>query len=399
MKPDALQGYLRLQPLSAEKSIPTEEECRALWLRLGVPDEVTVHLRMVAELARILAVYLKRVGLRFNMDLIMAGGYLHDLVKGPPDHAGVAERILRQMGYAGVSGMVLQRDPMKSDGELDEADLVFLAGHCIEEDRLGSFDGICQAPLNPHRYRENAGQTSSADRARIIRDWVEKLLGLSVKGIVRKHRRGILTVSVQSIRNVYLLVQGASGFKADGEYLKAQELPLCLEGVHQAEALRDELQDVPLSNIYCSDLKSAVETAAIVAEPHLLEPRVRAGLREINAGEWCGSASAEVHQFHSGQIGHGMMHFRPHGGETLFECTARVIPAFYDILNSTFGNMVIVGHPVVNRIVLCQVLGLSLERLFELDQSYGRANHIYCDGPDMKLKSMNGDDRPYNLVN
>src|SRR5208337_2386152 len=180
------------------------------------------------------------------------------------------------------------------------------------------------------------------------------------------------------------------GFKTDGEYLTAQELPLCPEGIHQARALREEMQDVPLSTIYCSDLKPAIETAAIIAEPHGIEPKIRAGLREISVGEWGESKSAEVQQLYSGQSGHDMLHFRPPGGENIFECTTRVIPAFYDILNSTFENMAIVGHPVVNRIILCQVLRVPLENLFELDQRYGSVNHIYCDGTNMKIKSMNG---------
>jgi probable phosphoglycerate mutase len=357
---------------------------------------------MVAELARILALYLKQVGLKFNIDLIIAGGYLHDLEKGRPDRAGVASRILQQMGYARLSEIVAPHmHPLGPDGAPDEADLIFLASQCIEEDSSGSLAWTCKASFNLCKYPpENLEEcTSRAYRAGIIRDRVEKLLGLSLRSIIHKHRRGILAASVQGIRNVYLLVRGAVGFRTDGEYLTAQELPLSLEGINQARALREELQDVPLSNIYCSDLKPAVETAAIIAELHGLEPKPRAALREISVGRWGASTPAEVHQLYSGQFGHDMLHFRPLGGETLFECTTRVIPAFYDILNSTFGNMAIVGHPVVNRIILCQVLGLSLEKLFDLDQCYGKVNHIYCDGSNMRLKSMNGNDSPCKRLN
>ncbi|MGA2401522.1 MAG: histidine phosphatase family protein [Syntrophobacteraceae bacterium] len=385
-----------------DEGIPTEAECRSLWLRFGVPDEVIVHSRIVAEFARILALYLKRAGLTLNVDLVIAGGYLYDLVKGRPDHAGVGARILEQMGYARVSELAAPHmNPSGPDGVLNEADLIFLAGQCIEEDRLGSLCGTCKAPLNPHKYppEDVAEIISRVNRAGIIKDRVEKLLGISLRSIIQKHGRGIQAVSVQGIRNVYLLMHGSVGLKTDAEYLTAQELPLSPEGIHQAGALSEDLLDVPLSNIYCSDLKSAIETATIIAEPHRIEPDIRGGLREISVGEWCGSTSAEVHQLYSRQFGHDMMHFRPPGGETLFECTTRVIPAFYDILNSTFGNMAIVGHAVVNRIILCQVLGLSLERLFELDQGYGRLNHIYCDGPNMRLKSMNGDERPSDRFN
>ncbi len=394
MKPETRHDSLTQRPLSFKEGTPTETECKALWLRFGVSDEVIVHSRMVAELARILAIYLRRAGLKLDIDLIIAGGYLHDLVKGQPDHAGVAVKILEEMGCARVAEIVASHmHSLGPDGALNEADLIFLAEQGIEKDRLVALAGTSNAPLNLRKYPpDNVEEiTSRVNRAWIIRDRVEKLLGLSLETVIENHRRGVVAVSVQGTRNVYLLVHGAVGFKTDGEYLTAQELPLCPEGIDQARALREDLQNVPLSNIYCSDLKAAVETAAIIAEPHGIEPRIRAGLREISLGESGESTSADVQQLYSGQFVHDILQFRPPGGETLFECTSRVIPAFYDILNSTFENMAIVGHPVVNRIILCQVLGLPLENLFELDQRYGNVNHIFCDGTNMRLRSVNDD--------
>ncbi len=289
------------------------------------------------------------------------------------------------------AGLAAQKATCRSRAERNRSSLFAI----FMDEGEGEQRGLEKQPALLRRYPPDgvAEISSRINRAGIIRDWVEKLVGLSLEIIFRNRRRRILAVSVQGIRNVYLLVHGAVGFKTDGEYLTAPQLPLCPEGIHQARALREELQDVPLSNIYSSDLKPAIETAAIIAEPHGIEPGIRAGLREISLGECCESTSADVQQLYSGQFEHDILHFRPLGGETLFECAARVIPAFYEILNSTSGNMVIVGHPVVNRIILCHVLGLSLENLFELNQCYGRVNHIYCDGPYMRLKRMNDDDR------
>ena len=230
MKPESRHGCLTTHPSLLDESVPSEAECRALWLRFRVPDEVTVRSRMVAELARILALYLKRVGLKFDIDLIIAGTYLHDLEKGQLDHAGVGSKILQQMGYARVSEIVESHmHPLGPDGTPDEADLIFLAEQCVEEERSGSLACTCRASLNLRKYPpENLEEcTSRVNRAGIIKDRVERLLGLSLRSIIHKHRRGILAVSVQGIRNVYLLVQGAAGFKPGGEYPTAQELPLC----------------------------------------------------------------------------------------------------------------------------------------------------------------------------
>ena len=76
-----------------ESSIPTKEECEALWARFGVSEEVAVHSRMVSELARILAIYLNQTGSALNLDLIVACGYLHELANGKPDPARTRAKI------------------------------------------------------------------------------------------------------------------------------------------------------------------------------------------------------------------------------------------------------------------------------------------------------------------
>jgi len=215
---------------SLDEGAPTKAECIDLWLRFSVPDEVIIHSRMVAELAHILALYVKRTGLKFNIDLITAGGYLRNLVKGQPDHAGAAIKILQQMGHAGVSEIVASlMHHLRPDKAPNEADLIFLPEQGIEKDRLGALAGTCKASLNLRKYPPDSVEeiTPRVNRAAIIRNWVEKLLGLSLETIFRNHRRRILAVTVLGIRNVYLLVHGAVGFKTDGEYLTAQELPLC----------------------------------------------------------------------------------------------------------------------------------------------------------------------------
>ena len=376
--------------LPAEKGVPTETECRDLWVRFEIPDEVTFHSRMVAELARIFAVYLRGAGLKFDIDLILAGGYLHELFRTGINEAAPGAKIFQEMGYTRVCEVLSPPIESLMDGAIDEGDLIYLAERCIED--YGS-------RLLVFRYGSGNLPASRVNRTEVIRGRVEKILGISLGSITRKHERGILAVSVQGIRDVYLLVTGALRLKTGVGCTRTQELALCPEGIQQARTLRDELEAVPLSSIYCSDFRSAVETAAIVAEPHGIVPKVRTRLGEMEAGGLDGLASTNVKQLYCKQFAKDRMDFDLFGEDTLLEYTARVIPEFYDILNSTFGNMVIVGHPIVNRIILCQVMGASLERLFELDQSPGNYNLIHCNGPNMRLKVLNGDDRSDNRFN
>lgn len=57
-------------------------------------------------------------------------------------------------------------------------------------------------------------------------------------------------------------------------------------GREQAEALVESLADVPLDAIYVSDLVRTQQTAGPLATARGLQPRVRPGAREIQAGEY-----------------------------------------------------------------------------------------------------------------
>ncbi len=59
---------------------------------------------------------------------------------------------------------------------------------------------------------------------------------------------------------------------------------LTAEGIEQAGELRDKLRDIPFRRIITSDLKRAVDTARIIAEPHGGEFELEPLLRERDFG-------------------------------------------------------------------------------------------------------------------
>lgn len=71
------------------------------------------------------------------------------------------------------------------------------------------------------------------------------------------------------------------------------------------------------------------------------------------------------------------------------DCTLRVIPALYDMLHSSRGNLLIVGHRMLNRILLSQALGKSLGNLFEIDQACGCLNVIRYSDFTFDVKVLN----------
>ncbi len=382
---DTPDAYRALQAYCRDEGIPTEAECRALWLRYGLPEDVTVHCRMVAELARILCVYLNRAGLELNPALAVAGGLLHDLAKGQPRHADTGARIMREMGCPRVAEIVENHTDLGCSVQpLSEAGLVHLADKYVRRDGLVSMDERFGEALERHPWMSDK-ITERLNIARSVSENVKKVLGTSVEHLIERHGRGIRAAAFQGRRDIYLVRHGAVRLPGPGRHFIGQlDLPLSSEGVSQAEAVREELRHVPLSAVYCSDLIRSVETARIISEPHHIEPIQRVALREVNLGGWDGLSFEEIRERHPEQFeqrGRDMVHYRPPGAENFLDVTMRVIPAFFDILHETRGSILIVGHAGVNRVILCRALGLSLERLFGITQDYGCVNLIQADEP------------------
>ncbi len=83
----------------------------------------------------------------------------------------------------------------------------------------------------------------------------------------------------------------------ENEYTRTGKLAGWTKGVglnatgrQQAEALVERLKDVPLKFIYSSPLERAQETAAPLARARALKVTLRAGLGEVQYGEWTGKS-------------------------------------------------------------------------------------------------------------
>lgn len=175
-------------------------------------------------------------------------------------------------------------------------------------------------------------------------------------------------------------------------YIGQVDLPLNKDGVQQAMFLARTMKDVPISRIYCSDLKRSYDTARIIAaDRHELICPVPA-LREINLGQWDGLAMAEIHQRYPEEYrkrGIDLVNFHPPAGESFHDLAIRIIPQFNKLMDASRGHEVMVGHAGVNRVILCHILGMPMDHIFRLQQDYGGMNIIEKTHDGMRLLSMN----------
>jgi alpha-ribazole phosphatase len=389
--------YALLLERRSREGLPTEAECAAVWSRMKISGEVIAHSILVAELARMLAVHLNSAGLGLSLPLILAAGRLHDIAKGQPDHAGEGARLLAGMGYPQVGAVVARHMDIQSPGPaVDEADLIYFADKCVEEDRLVSLEDRFEKRMARYADRPDIREKVKQrfENARNIGKRIEVFLGRPVEAIVRGCERSLSAESTGGWRMIYIVRHGAVQSPADPKRFIGQlDLPLNAEGLRQAGELADALGDTPVSAVFCSDLQRSSDMAQIIAMPHQV-PCIRwRELREISLGRWEGMSFDEVRSLYADEFqarGRDIVHYRPPGGESFLECSFRVIPAFYEILNSTHGNILIVGHAGVNRIILSSALDRSLEGLFEIGQDYGCLNVVIYRPPALEVALLNG---------
>jgi alpha-ribazole phosphatase len=96
-------------------------------------------------------------------------------------------------------------------------------------------------------------------------------------------------------------------------------------------------------------------------------------LREINLGEWESRTFAEIEKGFPDEFwkrGADIVHYRVPGGESFDDCRRRVLEAFHEILGAS-KNIFIAGHAGANRIILCYIMGVPLQKLFKIRQEYG----------------------------
>jgi probable phosphoglycerate mutase len=191
---------------------------------------------------------------------------------------------------------------------------------------------------------------------------------------------------------VYLLRHGDIRQDDTKRYIGQADLSLNEAGRTQALIWHNELARVPLSKIFCSDLSRSYETACIIADGRATPVQSLHKLREINLGAWDGQPIADVRRLYPGEYekrGADLVYYRPPAGECFADIAARVIPLFEEIVRNVPGNLLIVGHGGVNKVLLCHLLGMPMENLLRIRQDYGCLNIIEY-GPDsVSLRGLN----------
>ena len=181
--------------------------------------------------------------------------------------------------------------------------------------------------------------------------------------------------------NILLVRHGETPWNREGRYQGRTDIPLSETGQAQVKALGARLASVDIKIAYASPLSRAKNTAEAILAGRDTPLWLDAGLLEISHGGWEGQLAADVELSHAEMFGVWRSSPGRHspagpGAETLGDVETRawsVLERVCDQLGPT-ETALIAAHDAVNRVLICRVLGLPLERIWSFRQAPASLN-------------------------
>jgi len=149
------------------------------------------------------------------------------------------------------------------------------------------------------------------------------------------------------------------------------DIELNKTGVKQAELLAAYLSKIKVAAIYSSPLKRALKTAKIIADYHKTRVNIAPGLIDFNYGKWQGLSHQEVKNTYPELYREWVNHpdrVKMPSGESLEDVRKRAVGVVTGITTRDTGAVVLVSHRVVNKVLICALLGLNNSHFWNIKQ-------------------------------
>jgi broad specificity phosphatase PhoE len=180
--------------------------------------------------------------------------------------------------------------------------------------------------------------------------------------------------------SIYLVRHGQTAWNKEEIFRGRTDIPLDEIGLRQAELTGEYLKEVEIHAIYSSPLSRAWQTAQKIAQFHNLNVLPLEGIIDMSFGKWEGRAHQEIKETDCET--YRQWREEPHlvrlpGGESLNDVRIRAMAALEEVIQNHPGkNLVLVSHRVINKILLCAILGLDNSHFWQITQDPTAINLI-----------------------
>lgn len=175
-------------------------------------------------------------------------------------------------------------------------------------------------------------------------------------------------------RTILLMRHGTTRPGAGKRLIGRYDEELDERGLETARQRAGEFAGRGLQTVVTSALRRSADMGKIISAALCVPLHIEPGLNEIDLGEWDGMLIDEVKERWPEAFrerGENMLTFRPPGGENFYDLQTRVEEALARTLKTAAGNLLIIAHRSVNRVILAGALELPLEKMSTLPQPYG----------------------------
>ena len=161
---------------------------------------------------------------------------------------------------------------------------------------------------------------------------------------------------------LYFMRHGETVWNTERRYQGMTDIELSEEGLRQAECAAKRFKNIKIDKIYASPLKRAMKTAEKIAAEKGLEIISEDDFREIHFGEGEGKTVPELTE----KYGESYTNFirEPHkygfpGEGSVENVINRIKPGIDRIIAEDEGNVLIVSHGGIIRLMIMYIMGLD----------------------------------------
>ena len=173
---------------------------------------------------------------------------------------------------------------------------------------------------------------------------------------------------------IILVRHGETEWNVEEIFRGRIDIELNETGMKQAELLAEYLSHLKLEAIYSSPLKRALKTAEIIADYHKLGVEIAPGLIDFNYGEWQGLPHQEVKDKYKELYARWINSpekIKIPAGESLNDARERAVDVVNNAVARYEGTIALVSHRVVNKVLICALLGLDNSYFWNIKQDTG----------------------------
>ena len=170
---------------------------------------------------------------------------------------------------------------------------------------------------------------------------------------------------------IILVRHGETAWNVAEVFRGRTDIELNQTGVKQAELLAAYLSKIKVAAIYSSPLKRALKTAEIIADYHKTKVNLAPGLIDFNYGKWQGLSHQEVKDQYKELYQEWVNHpdrVKMPSGENLEDVRERAMDIVTGIITRDTGTVILVSHRVVNKVLICALLGLDNSHFWNIKQ-------------------------------